>query len=130
MIAARKPAGKGGRPGRGGPRRGGAAAGGRGGAQAPGGARARYAGNVPGSAGAMNPAVQAANQQKQATSEALKIIISNLPLDVEEAAVRVSTPDYPYLKIRHQTDETFTAGTHDHYRRSCQGGRADLRLER
>ena len=37
----------------------------------------------------MNPLVQ---QQKQATSEALKVIISNLPLDVEEESVRVSPP--------------------------------------
>lgn len=37
----------------------------------------------------MNPLVQ---QQKQATSEALKVIISNLPLDVEEESVRVRPP--------------------------------------
>jgi hypothetical protein len=37
----------------------------------------------------VNPLVQ---QQKQATSEALKVIISNLPLDVEEESVRVSPP--------------------------------------
>jgi hypothetical protein len=36
----------------------------------------------------VNPLVQ---QQKQATSEALKVIISNLPLDVEEESVRVSS---------------------------------------
>lgn len=56
------------------------------------GARAKYAGAIP--AGrpqqqqlGVNPLVQ---QQKQATSEALKVIISNLPLDVEEESVRVS----------------------------------------
>jgi hypothetical protein len=42
----------------------------------------------------VNPLVQ---QQKQATSEALKVIISNLPLDVEEESVRVS----PSLEILH-----------------------------
>ncbi|KAH8090513.1 hypothetical protein HD553DRAFT_302602 [Filobasidium floriforme] len=54
------------------------------------GARAKYAGAIP--AGrpqqqqlGVNPLVQ---QQKQATSEALKVIISKLPLDVEEESVR------------------------------------------
>jgi len=33
-------------------------------------------------------------QQKQATSEALKVIISNLPFDVEEDSVRVGSNTY------------------------------------
>jgi hypothetical protein len=69
-------------------KRGGAAAGGakRGGAAA-GGARARYAGNVPAARGVQQQAVAPLSQ---ATRDSLKIIISNLPTDVDEAAVRVS----------------------------------------
>ncbi|KAJ9120909.1 hypothetical protein QFC22_002844 [Naganishia vaughanmartiniae] len=68
-------------------KRGGAAAGGakRGGAAA-GGARARYAGNVPVARGAQQQAVAPLSQ---ATRDSLKIIISNLPTDVDEAAVRI-----------------------------------------
>lgn len=54
-------------------------------APAAGGARARYAGSTPRSAGARAPAPAAA---KPLTAEASKIIISNLPVDVTEAAVR------------------------------------------
>ncbi|KAJ9108101.1 hypothetical protein QFC19_002566 [Naganishia cerealis] len=66
-------------------RRGGAAAGGRRGGAAAGGARARYAGNVPAARGAQQQAVAPLSQ---ATRDSFKIIISNLPTDVDEAAVR------------------------------------------
>jgi hypothetical protein len=47
-------------------------------------------------------------QQKQATSEALKVIISNLPFDVEEDSVRVSSNAYfPLLPVT-MANATFT----------------------
>ncbi|WVF72863.1 hypothetical protein IAT40_007681 [Kwoniella sp. CBS 6097] len=54
----------------------------RGGASAPSSARARYAGAVP------KAATQAPAAAKPLTADAIKIIISNLPADVTEAAVR------------------------------------------
>ncbi|KAL7422574.1 RNA-binding RNA annealing protein [Cryptotrichosporon argae] len=57
-----------------------------GGAKAPAtGARQRYAGAQPAAKGARAPA---AAPQKALTADAIKIIISNLPSDVTEAAVR------------------------------------------
>ncbi|KAJ9092040.1 hypothetical protein QFC21_007020 [Naganishia friedmannii] len=79
IMATRKTANKskrGGAAGAGGAKRGGAAAGG---------ARARYAGNVPVARGVQQQAVAPLSQ---ATRDSLKIIISNLPTDVDEAAVR------------------------------------------
>ncbi|GHJ84389.1 hypothetical protein NliqN6_0791 [Naganishia liquefaciens] len=67
-------------------KRGGGAGGRRGAAaSAAGGARARYAGNVPAARGVQQ---QAAAPLSQATKDSLKIIISNLPTDVDEAAVK------------------------------------------
>ncbi|KAI5450472.1 RNA-binding RNA annealing protein [Naganishia albida] len=82
LITSRKAANKNTKRGGGaGGRRGGAAA-----AAAPGGARARYAGAVPATRGAQQQAAVA--PLNQATKDSLKIIISNLPMDVDEAAVR------------------------------------------
>lgn len=66
-------------------------------AAAAGGARARYAqGAVPATKNARQAAA-AANVQGGAVSqgEAFKIIVSNLPLDVDDAAVKVSLPFLP-----------------------------------
>lgn len=72
------------------PRAGGAGGAGAGGAgAAAGGARARYAGAAPKSASAKQSARAAAPvPAKPITADAQKIIISNLPADVTDAAVR------------------------------------------
>ena len=73
------------------------------------GARAKYAGNLPGSgrAGQTGPGqVNPLAHQKQATSEALKVIISNLPLDVEEESVRVSLSFDPPHESEFEPDMT------------------------
>jgi hypothetical protein len=59
--------------------------------KAAGGARDRYAGNAPRSAGGRAPAPAApkGGAPGNLAAEATKIIISNLPADVNEAAVRV-----------------------------------------
>lgn len=62
---------------------------------AAGGARDRYAGNAPRSAAGRAPAPAPAKGGAAGgnlAAEATKIIISNLPADVNEAAVRVSLP--------------------------------------
>lgn len=58
----------------------------------------------------MNPLVQ----QKQATSEAIKVIISNLPLDVEEESVRVSIASVLTLLLswNFHTDFAMLRGNH------------------
>ncbi|KAK8854737.1 hypothetical protein IAR55_003476 [Kwoniella newhampshirensis] len=72
------------------------------------GARARYATTVP------KAAPKTAAAPKPVTVEAIKIIISNLPQDVTEAAVRVSLTDM-------QNSLTFP-GPHAIYGRTCENG--------
>jgi THO complex subunit 4 len=82
MIKAKPRQRKGGRGGA----RGGAAP-----APAAGGARQRYASNVPNANKNVNAKINQA-AQKPIGGDAVKVIISNLPQDVTEAAVRVCIP--------------------------------------